>query len=277
MFILRALAVLFWLLFTALSLQAENTYYFGSYQPIGLSYKGNFSVALSSSFPQELYKVNAGYAFNKFLYLQTAYEKSFLKFDESKSQITNSSFAYAALGAYYFKGTPKTKKWLFKKLPEKYASIPGFLFDAALSYGWNENHSRYVFELYKSESEINLSKYAAIANVYYFGRWWGASLSFSTAILNFEKGKVNITGPSDLINFFNALEGTSRPTTFGTNLNVWLGIKQLKLMYSLNRDYAYRDRYYYYYFQRFASRLTLWLKFDIKKKPTGVPEAIELQ
>jgi len=48
-------------------------------------------------------------------------------------------------------------------------------------------------------------------------------------------------------------------------------------MYSLNRDYGYRDRYYYYYFQRFASRLTLWLKFDIKKKSMGVPEEIELQ
>jgi len=270
------------LLLSAVSLYAQttdNTYNFGTYHPLHLYEQGNLGLLLSSDKlfdEQKLYKLQAAYTFSQLFYVQAGYENSFLDIEADKEQITKSNFGYGTFGAYYFRKNSKTKKWLFKKLPEKYTDSPGFLFDVALNYGFNQNFSKYQFETYNTRSEIKLNKFTAIISVAYFNRFWGASLALNAAILNFAKGKASIKGPQEINNFFNAINRNAKfPKTYGGNLNVWLGTKQFKIMYSINKDHAFQDRYYFYFFQRSSQRLSLLFNFNVEKNLTGGNEIPE--
>lgn len=255
-----------------LSLSANNKYdlFFGSFQSIGLAQKGVLTIGLSATdyniLKSDLFKLQTAYTFNKFLYAAASYQKSFSNANAEKDFVTNTTNTSVALGGYYFKPVGKNGNLLLKKLSNKYTEKRGLVFDVALSYVSNKNNSIYNFDLNKSKSEIALNKYGIVAGVHYSDKLFGLSFSVNTTLLDFRKGKIGLNGPNDLIIFFNLLNNNKPPSTYGFNFNVWTGIKQVKLKYSLNKDFGFKNRYYYYYFERFYSEVSLCFFFNIKKK-----------
>lgn len=254
-----SIAVLFILLFHFnLSAQIGSI---GGFNNISLSYKNDLVLSAGTNFSQSLnyeedevydnfkiYDTQIAYAFFKYLGIQAGYQRFILFNDEELNlcesigckQSNRDHYFNAAISAFYTfdlkKISSKNKNTIDSKLTNK-AHI---LLNAYVGYGKGINKLNIINRfnwLWYSGYIMHFDNYYFQPDFMFNGRFIGGGFSAFYSIIKFNKIILLNTPIRDIENLVSNIEEHPTARVYGLNLKIWAGVKQIKLVYNINRKY----------------------------------------
>lgn len=221
----------------------------GGFNTINLSQKNDLVFSLGGNFSKSLsnlnaYDIQAAYAFNSYLGAQLGYHNfSIPHFEisdlcESKNCKRNydNRLFNIAIGSFFSYDLKKSLFLQNQKRNYQYASKINLLFEAYLSYGKSKNVKNYFSsglpDILYPRSLLKFDSYQIQTNFSYNGNFSGFNFSAMYGIIDFNKISIFGNIPQD---FVNVLATKSLYPVYGVHFKIWVGVKQIKLLYSINR------------------------------------------
>lgn len=227
----------------------------GGFNTINLSQKNDLVLSYGKSFRKNesnlrIYDVQAAYAFKKYLAVHAGYH-SFSTFDWDSCTDEKCRNAYdnrlLNIGLSGFVRHDLNKTFLLKNQKRHYQSAnkTHLLFEAYLSYGKSKNVRNYSSTGSAPNITLKFDSYQMQTNFSYQGNFSGFSFSAMYGIIDFNKISQfgNIGNASSYVeNLFRTLEEKAIYAIYGVHFKAWVGTKQVKLLYSINRKTFFDKR-----------------------------------
>jgi len=249
----------------------------GGFNTIDLAYKNDLVLSVGKNFSQSLkisddrlfkdfknYDLQAGYAINKFLSVQAGYHSFFVFNDDSLNlcsgkgceQAYNNHYFNLAIGAFYTHDLTKTLFLKNNKKDHKLINKAHILFNVYLGYGKGFNkrsillRSRQYQEEWYWDSAFTLKfdNYYLQPNFMFNGNFIGGGFSAFYGLLKFNKIVLFGEQRNSTLGFIEEINEKPTAQVYGLNFKLWIGIKQLKLVYNVNRKYIINNENYNEYY-----------------------------
>lgn len=230
----------------------------GGFNNIGLSNKNDLVLNAGLNFSQSLnyednriydnfktYDAQIAYAFYKHLGVQAGYQNFILFNDDNLNlcesqnckQSSRDHYFNVALGAFYKFNLNKTTSI---KKDHQLLDKAHILLDIYVGYGKGMNTSNILNfngSTWNSGYILHFENYYLQPDFMLNGRFTGGGFSTFYSLVKFDK-IILLRSPLDsTTELINSVEEFPTARIYGLNFKLWLGLKQVKLVYNLNRKY----------------------------------------